>query len=138
MDFTNALIYYVLIMGDIFFRALKTSLLLISIVAGIAFIYMTQEHGIKPSMFIVLSLGLGFVFSKPFRSLPTYSMVSIIVVTLALGFLSKYLPMLMFMAANEFMGMEYYLDMNFFIIWCLLLLMPGLPLLMFVFAKFGD
>lgn len=119
-------------MGDVFFKSLRWFLFIGFMIGGIAAIEQTEVHGIKPLMPAILSFGMAYIMSGPWRKLPRVPMITSILVVAALALAAQYLPGFLYV----YLAIR--LAWNFYFIWLGLVFVIGMPFMMFIFSKHDD
>lgn len=120
------------VMGDSFLKALRWFLFVVFVIGGIAAIVAVEKHGVQPLMLAVFSFGGAYLMSGPWRELPREAMIASILAVAGLAWLADQLPEILYV----YQGIL--LDMNFYFIWIGLVFGIGVPLMTFMFYKYGE
>jgi hypothetical protein len=119
-------------MAESFLKALRWFLFIACIIAGIAAFNQLEVQGMKVGILVVVSFGGAYIMSKPWRALPPKAMVLSVLGVAALAFMTQYVPGWY----TAYTGEPAY-D-NFYFIWLGLVLVLGVPFMMWVFERYDE
>jgi hypothetical protein len=117
---------------DAFLKAVKWFFFIACIIVGIAAMSGVEEHGVKPLMLGVVSMGLAYIMSGPWRSLSKVPMLCSILVVLLMAFLARYMPWLSYFNWHGIAGL------NYFLAWTGLVFFAGIPIMTLIFQRYND
>ena len=119
-------------MGDLFFRSLKAFIIFACIICGIGTFVAVEEGNIRPMMISVLSFGGAYWLSAIWRGLQAKGVVLTVALMVAGAFVAMQLP------EPAYRLFQNPIFLNYYFIWALLMLFPGLPAMMLIFKKYSD
>jgi hypothetical protein len=119
-------------MAESFLKALRWFIFIACIIAGVAAFNQLEVQGMKVGILVVVSFGGAYIMSKPWRQLPPKAMVLSVLAVAALAALANVLPGLYL----DHYGTRMY-D-NFYFVWLGLVLVLGVPFMMFVFDRYDE
>lgn len=112
------------------FRWFLTSMI---IVLGSFCLFTSSEASdVKPTWIGVMSFGVVFVILSVWRSIRGKILLTSLILVVGNAFVAKYMPFYLFIYT------DYFLDINFYILWAGLILVIGVPVISIAFNKFDE
>lgn len=122
-------------MGESIFKAIKWYGVIFFVLIGARLLFKANEaDDILPVFPAVLCLSVAFVLSYLWRDLNSKIIFASLAYLVVTAFLAQpgYLPMLIYETAG------YDVPYGYFWVWAFVVFMPGIPLMAWMFKKFGD
>lgn len=114
-------------MKELFFKALKWAFFVGCFVAGLGFLWFTSKGEIQWTFASLMCFGMVFWLSGFWRDMPVKTTALTIFITGCLAALGYYLPLIAYILADQIV------PFGFFIRWIMVVFIPGIPIMMFVF-----
>lgn len=116
-----------------FEKAVRWYLMTIFMVVGsMTFFIASAENSIKPVWIGILCFGVVFIVISVWKTIRNKILFLTFGLVVGLSFAAKYLPLHLYKATG------YVLDINYYVLWSLLILVVGIPVMTIAFDKLEE
>lgn len=102
------------------------------IIGTMCFFLASEEDNIRPVWVGVMSFGLVFIILSVWKTMRNKVLLITLILIVGLSFVAKYLPFWLFDATGIVINMNYY------ILWALLVMFIGIPVMTVAFDKYEE
>lgn len=120
-------------MRENFLQSMRWFMILILVICGMACVFYSDKYdSVKPIFPAIIALGLAFVLSAMWKDLRNKVLFMSMILTAGLAWCAQFVSPFIYVAFNRIV------DINYFVGWAGLSFFIGVPVMMYVFYKYGK
>lgn len=120
-------------MQDLFLKSVRWLIVVLFVIGGIGLLHFgDQLDSIKPVLPGLVSLGIAYILGTAWKDLRRKLLFITLVLVVGLAYSAQFVDTGIYILTGKLY------DINYFVAWAGLCLIPGFPVMMFMFYKYGD